>query len=470
VEAQPDGDPLVGRTLDDRYLLAGRLGEGGMGAVYRARHTLMNKPCAVKVLTGPAASEELAWRRFQREAQSASRLDHENCIRVTDFGRTADGIAYLVMELLEGRTLAEELNERGALAIPRLVPIGRQIAAALAHAHGLGVVHRDLKPDNVFLVPRGAAGDLVKVLDFGLAKLVGDARPASGSLSTLTEAGSVFGTPEYMSPEQAEGKPLDARADVYSFGVLLYQMMTGMLPFQAASFLAILTKHLTETPISPLVRRPDLLLPRPLASLVMRCLEKTPDRRPATAQAIVDEIDAMAADVVEAARRVPARVAAQPTIELGHTGTLRRRVLVPAAALIAAAALAWVLWPSPPPPPPSPSPPPPPSPSPSPSPSPPPSPSPSPAPVPSPAPSPVRAASPTAADHLRDAARHRAAGNRIKELFHLQQALKLDPRNRDARYRLGAALLEDGQHDLGCRQLVRAGNIGESLRESSGCP
>jgi serine/threonine-protein kinase len=483
-------DPLLGRTLDGRYQLHEKLGEGGMGAVYRAIHTLMGKPCAIKVLRGPTAVQELAGKRFQREAQSASRLDHPHCIRVTDFGRTADGIAYLAMELLEGRSLADELETLGALPLGRVVSITRQVAEALEHAHGLGVVHRDLKPDNIMLVDRGGAGgpggDFVKVLDFGLAKLVATGRDApGGSLSTLSEMGSVFGTPEYMSPEQAEGRPLDARADLYSLGVLLYQMLTGQLPFQAASFIAVLAKHMTETPISPAQRRPDLALPPAIVDLCLRLLHKDPAHRPQTASEVIATLDG-----VEVKPRVSVKVAAHPTVELSQVGAAsvpaidvpRRRpwlwgvIALPIAAGIVVAALAWR---SPAPPPPTPAP--------APTPAPvtvvadatpvvvaaitpdaaaPPAPAPAAAPAPPPAESPRSA--PSASDHLREAARHRAT-NRIKELWHLQQALKADPQNREALLRLGTMLLEDGQKQLGCEKLRRAGKIARSLYEQAGC-
>src|SRR5688572_21995825 len=180
-----------------------------MGAVYRATHTLMDKVLAVKVLRPALASDEAAARRFRREAKSASRLDHDHCIRVTDFGVTDEGLLYLVMELLQGVSLGETIHAKGALPPARTVRIAGQVADALAHAHDLGIVHRDLKPDNIYLVHKGGDPDFVKVLDFGLAKVL-EAEPTGGK---TTQAGVVFGTPEYMSPEQAEGRPLDGRSD-----------------------------------------------------------------------------------------------------------------------------------------------------------------------------------------------------------------------------------------------------------------
>ena len=478
----PTPDPLVGRLLDGRYRLGAKLGEGGMGAVYRATHTLMDRPCAIKVLRGPGAIIKLAGKRFQREAHSASRLDHDNCIRVTDFGVTGENVMYLVMELLEGRSLAEELAVVGALSQSRVVHVARQVAGALVHAHGLGIVHRDLKPDNIFLVARGEDPDFVKVLDFGLAKILDDR--SDRATSTLSEAGTVFGTPEYMAPEQAEGKPLDARADLYSFGVVLYHMMTGQLPFQGASLVAILTQHLTQDPVSPAVRRPDLNLPPELVSLCLRCLEKLPDRRPATADQVLAVLDSLE-DVAPtpAPPRVPALVASLPTVDFGEPPVLsvadveleppRSRAglyAFIAAPLVLAGGIVLLILVKPAPtavvsrvdasvaPRPVPDPPP------------------TPTPTPSLTPSldEPRSARPTAASHLREAAAYADKGNHIKELFHLQQAVRLEPANAEALFRFGSALLNQGRADLGCEKLARAAQLGskqaETLQESAGCP
>jgi serine/threonine-protein kinase len=484
---EAEADPLLGRTLDGKYQLHDRLGEGGMGAVYRATHTLMGKPCAVKVLRGPQAASELAWKRFQREAQSASRLDHEHIIRVTDFGRTADGVAYLVMELLEGRSLAEALAASGALPVARAVTLARQVASALAHAHGLGVVHRDLKPDNIMLVERGGE-ERVKVLDFGLAKLVERSRADGRRLTTLSEVGSVFGTPEYMSPEQAQGETVDARADLYALGVVLYQMLTGTLPFQGASFLSVLHRHVTEAPVSPAARRPDLRLPEAAVALVMRCLEKDPAKRPAGAKEVEEELAGMQVD--PAPPRVPGAVAESPTEELSAVNAVafeeelverpraRWPLWVAAGVLVVGVAGAVVMAgvreetrPAPAPEPLS---------------APAPAPEPLPAPAPAPEPLPASASDADAGtvplppevtpvkrsraeDHLAAAARYRKAGNRIKELFHLQQALKSEPDHGEALVAMGKALIENGQKELGCQRLARAGAAARSLYRSSGC-
>ena len=266
-------DPLIGRLLGGRYRLVDRLGQGGMGTVYRALHTLMEKPVAVKVLRSDLAGDPAAAVRFHREARSASRLDHEHCIRVTDFGQADDGVLFLVMELLDGETLSGPIS-RGPLEPGRAATLAHQICQALAHAHEQGVIHRDLKPDNVFLARRGRR-EAVKVLDFGLAKIAGD---SSGG-PAITRAGVVFGTPEYMAPEQAESGTIDARTDLYALGVILYQMLTGGLPFNASSFLALLSKHVEEEPQPPRQRRPDLDIPEELETIALRCLAKDPAAR-----------------------------------------------------------------------------------------------------------------------------------------------------------------------------------------------
>ncbi|HEX4460211.1 MAG TPA: serine/threonine-protein kinase, partial [Polyangia bacterium] len=197
-------DPLLGRVLGGRYRLLERLGQGGMGTVYRATHTLMEKPVAVKILRPEMATDAEAIARFHREARSASRLDHDHCIRVTDFGQSDDGHLFLVMELLDGVSLSH-VTRRGPVPPGRAAAVGVAVAEALAHAHEQGLIHRDLKPDNVFLARRAKGREIVKVLDFGLAKLASD----SALGPSITRDGTVFGTPEYMAPEQAEGEKLD---------------------------------------------------------------------------------------------------------------------------------------------------------------------------------------------------------------------------------------------------------------------
>ncbi len=313
-------DDLIGRVLDGKYRLDEKIGEGGMGNVYRGRHVMMDRKVAVKIVRPEVASEENAARRFRREAKHSCRLDHENCVRVTDFGAEGDGLLYLVMEYLEGKTVGEEVYFDGPMAPRRVAHIGAQVCRALAHAHDLGIIHRDLKPDNIMLLRRNDDADWVKVLDFGLAKLLeradGMHAVTNPSLGSLTEAGIVFGTPEYMSPEQASGNPLDGRTDIYSLGVVMYQMLTGQLPFKGATFMAILTKHVTEPPLAPAARRPDLAIPIELDRLVMACLEKEPDRRPGSARVLGESLEAVATSLPIADARVPQQVAAAATIDL----------------------------------------------------------------------------------------------------------------------------------------------------------
>lgn len=289
--ATPD-DPLVGHILGDRYRLGERLGQGGMGTVYCARHLFMDKDVAVKVLRRELAHDEEAASRFLREARSASRLDHEHCIRVTDFGEINDykpeRLFFLVMELLVGESLGKVVR-RGRIPPARASAFALCIARALSHAHEQGVIHRDLKPDNVFL-QRRRDHEIVKVLDFGLAKIVGDL----SSVSSITRAGVVFGTPEYMAPEQAQSNPVDERIDIYSLGVILYQLLTGDLPFRAPNFLALLGKHVNEPPEPPSRRCPEADISPRLEEVVLRCLAKEPQRRYASAELLAVDLVAEA--------------------------------------------------------------------------------------------------------------------------------------------------------------------------------
>ncbi|HEY7958056.1 MAG TPA: serine/threonine-protein kinase [Polyangia bacterium] len=281
---------MIGRVLGGRYRLSERLGQGGMGTVYRALHLLMDKPVAVKILRAELAGDNEAVARFHREARSASRLDHDHCIRVTDFGQSDDGLLFLVMELLDGTSLGH-VTRRGPIPAARAAAIGVAVAEALAHAHEQGIIHRDLKPDNVFLARRARGRELVKVLDFGLAKLVAD-----GALGpSITRDGTVFGTPEYMAPEQAEGDKLDGRTDLYALGIILYQLVTGDVPFRAGNFVALLTKQVTEAPLPPRERRPDLDIPAELEAAILRCLAKSPEARYRAAHELADALEPLAA-------------------------------------------------------------------------------------------------------------------------------------------------------------------------------
>lgn len=273
-------DPLVGHTLDEKYRLEARLGIGGMGTVYRARHLLIDRPVAVKVLNPRFVEDEAARTRFRREAKACGRLQHVNAVTVTDFGTSQDGYVYLVMELLEGRTLRDVLAKEAPLDAARSVALMLQISAAVAAAHEAGIIHRDLKPANIFVVQRAEVPAVVKVLDFGIAKLAADSLDEDEP-KTLTQVGAMIGTPRYMAPEQCDGAELTPAADVYSLGVILYEMLTGTVPFSGSTPLAIAMKHTGEVPRSP--REFVSTIPLALEQVVLHTLEKRPQDRPGNA-------------------------------------------------------------------------------------------------------------------------------------------------------------------------------------------
>jgi eukaryotic-like serine/threonine-protein kinase len=237
-------DPEPGTVVAERYRIIGLLGRGGMGAVYRVEHVKLKKEMALKLLRPEISKLDDVAKRFEREAEAAARLDHPNIISVTDFGSTDAGQLFLVMELLNGPSLAKMLLKDGAMPAPRALHIIRQVLSALQRAHSAGVVHRDLKPDNIVLVEREGERDVVKLLDFGIAKLVA----SDGAGEQLTRAGAIFGTPQYFSPEQAMGEPVDARADLYAAGVMMYEMLTGQRPFEAQSVVELISMHVTRDP------------------------------------------------------------------------------------------------------------------------------------------------------------------------------------------------------------------------------
>lgn len=273
-------DPLIGHTLDDKYRLEERLGIGGMGTVYRARHLLIDRAVAVKVLSPRFVEDEAAQMRFRREAKAAGRLQHANAVAVTDFGQTTDGYVYIVMELLEGRTLRDVLAKEAPLDTARAVSLMLQTAAAVAAAHEAGIIHRDLKPANIFIVQSSEVPAVVKVLDFGIAKLAAE-HLDDDDPKTLTLIGVMIGTPRYMSPEQCDGVELTPAADVYSLGVILYEMLSGVVPFSGSTPLAIAMKHTAEVPRPP--REFVATIPAPLEEVVLHALEKRPEDRPANA-------------------------------------------------------------------------------------------------------------------------------------------------------------------------------------------
>lgn len=280
------GDPLIGAVLEGKYAVDALIGVGGMGRVYRGRNLRTEHAVAIKTLIPQMALDDSFVKRFEVEAKSASSLSHPNTIRVYDHGSDA-GVLYMVMELLNGASLEQELTRTKKLAPARLVHIMRQVCLALSEAHGRGMIHRDLKPDNIFLNRSGEEEDIVKVLDFGVAKLM---EPKFGS-EDLTQAGTIFGTPRYMSPEQARGLKLDARADIYALGVIMYEAVAGVPPFDGNDTISILIKHCNE-PVPPLPESVGSLQSMPgLEALIRRCLAKTPEERPASVRDLRQELE-----------------------------------------------------------------------------------------------------------------------------------------------------------------------------------
>jgi serine/threonine protein kinase/Tfp pilus assembly protein PilF len=276
---------LVGRTVaDGRYEVVRQIGEGGMGAVYLARQVTMDRMVALKIIRADAVKSPDAAARFQREMKLTARIEHANTIRVYDFGEI-EGQLYLTMELLRGRSLGAVLAEAGRLPLDRIVRVAAQMARALQAAHSEGVVHRDLKPDNVMLIEQYGEHDVVKVLDFGIAKSLEEGQGA------MTEAGAVVGTPRYLSPEQAKGTAIDTRSDLYSLGIMLYEMASGQVPFNTPSLTGLLVAHVTEVP-APLTQiMPDA---HPgLAALVDELLRKDPADRPQSAKEVEVRLEAL---------------------------------------------------------------------------------------------------------------------------------------------------------------------------------
>lgn len=278
-------DPLLGQIFDEKYRLEARLGGGGMGTVYRATHLLIDRPVALKVLSQRFVGDETAQQRFRREARAAGRMQHPNAVSVTDFGATADGYLYIVMELLEGQTLRDVLMREGPFDVARAVSIMLQTCAAVAAAHDAGLIHRDLKPANILIAKHPDTPAIVKVLDFGVAKFAVEEQ-ADDDYQTLTQVGALIGTPRYMSPEQCSGSgPVTPASDVYSLGIILYEMLSGAPPFNAETPLAIVFRQVSEPP-PPL----PASVPEKLRAIVERALAKDPTKRFPNAEEFREEL------------------------------------------------------------------------------------------------------------------------------------------------------------------------------------
>lgn len=269
-------DSLIGTVFAEKYLILSLLGEGGMSQVYKARHTLMNRTVAIKLLYD-CARDSVARARFQQEAEAASALSHPNVVTVHDFGLTAAGQPYFIMDCLEGKSLADLLAEKRFLKIQQAIEVFTQTCEGLDHAHRKGIIHRDIKPSNIIIIKQDDGYDLIKLVDFGIAKLM-----PTGSQTLkqkrITQTGEVFGTPAYMSPEQCNGRSLDARSDIYSFGCLMYETLAGQPPFIADTFVATVVKHVNDLP-QPLSEKALIKVPPSLETVIMKCLEKDPDKR-----------------------------------------------------------------------------------------------------------------------------------------------------------------------------------------------
>jgi serine/threonine protein kinase len=286
---RPPSD-IIGREIAGRYKIVAKLGEGGMGAVYRGEQLSLKRAVAVKLLRPELSADPMLLRRFNAEAEAVAKLGHPNTVNIYDFGQDSDGALFIAMEFIEGRSLRSAIAKEGPFSARRALTIASQIAASLSDAHARSIVHRDLKPDNVMLQDRGRQRDIVRVLDFGIAKLRDDSRATQ---QAMTQAGDMLGTPQYMAPEQIRGTAVDGRADIYALGCIIYEMVTGAMPYEAPTVMAMLSKHLLEQAVAPSTRRPDLTLPPAIDQLVMSAMAKEPSARPATMDAYAEHIAAM---------------------------------------------------------------------------------------------------------------------------------------------------------------------------------
>ena len=305
---------MIGAVLLGRYEILERLGEGGMGSVYRGRHATLHRPLALKVLKRELVKDQSLVERFLREARATASIGHENIIDITDVDQLPDGTAFFAMELLEGHDLDFLLRQRRRLPWPRAREILIQVARALAAAHAVGIIHRDMKPANVYLVPRRRTLDFVKILDFGIAKVEAEV--------ALTQAGMVFGTAGYMAPEQAMGKAVDARTDVYALSCMMYEMLTGRLPFPGDNYLKVLAAHVKELPPHPREVAPEALISPAVENIILRGLAKLPEHRFQDMQAFEHAL--MSVDDDGSFQQAPVTAGYAAHHDLGHSEPVRQ--------------------------------------------------------------------------------------------------------------------------------------------------
>ncbi len=348
---------MLGRVIAGRFTVLSCIGEGAMGTVYRAKQSPIGREVAVKILRADRALDETSRARFLREARANSVLTSPNTVTVFDFGEGESGEFYLAMELLEGESLGQRLKRMGRLDPAAAIDTARQALRSLAEAHAKGIIHRDLKPDNLFYArvrSNETYEEIVKVLDFGIAKMLrADDELAMNAIET--QAGTVFGTPRYMSPEQAQGKPLDPRSDLYSLGVILYQMLTGRPPFTDDDAIVVMARHIKTTPRPMNEATPDAHVPPEIESAVMRVLSKEPGHRPQTADAMAAELSRARESALSVTSGVRASLPVPPDVKVEEAGRAasasetfdeeeralprsKGRWLVPIVALLAAAA------------------------------------------------------------------------------------------------------------------------------------